>query len=123
MSTSTSVCNQSPYLTPPPPPPQLNFPPPSSYSFQQPSPEHSSGSSQTTVKEEIKREDIKREERSPSPYSPSRPCEDDDEQPTFSVDSKGEWSTAPVIGAEAGANVWTPLPMPMQQNSTLLWVS
>ena len=84
------------HYIPPPPPINITIPPPSSYFQQQysnPPPHYSQPPPPILPQLPIKKE-VKREQRSPSPYSPSRPCEDEEEQHFF---IKGEWSTCIVL--------------------------
>jgi len=78
-----------PDYPPPPPPIDVTVPPP--MFLNRPPPEYQCNPPSVPVgfEEEVKRE---RAERSPSPYSPSRPCEDEDEQ-EHTFFKKGEWST------------------------------
>lgn len=76
------------------PPIDVSVPPPSmqpsmqssSYYTQHPPPSYISVPPPIKIKEEVKEE-----KRSPSPYSPSRPCEDDDDLAYYN--NKGECST------------------------------
>ena len=81
-----------------PPPMFLNHPPPQ-YLHPPPSP--------------MINKEVKRERRSPSPYSPSRPCEDEDEQAFF---NKGEWSTFCLLTRK---RCWAGMKYPVQYS----WVS
>lgn len=81
---------QADYSCPPPidvsvPPPSMHSLSSSSYFTQHPPPSYLSAPPPIKIKEEVKEEN-----RSPSPYSPSRPCEDEDDLTYY---NKGECST------------------------------
>ncbi|XP_032783973.2 SURP and G-patch domain-containing protein 1 isoform X2 [Daphnia magna] len=83
-ATAESQTPQTDYTCPPPvdvsvPPPHTL---PNSYYVQHPPPQtYQSAPPPMKIKEEVKREN-----RSPSPYSPSRPCEDEDDLTYFNKD-------------------------------------
>jgi hypothetical protein len=96
-----------------PPPIDVSVPPPHSlpnpyYTQHPPPPSYLSSPPPMNIKEETKEEN-----RSPSPYSPSRPCEDEDDLKFF---NKGECSTCIW---EWEQKCWTGITTPEQYS----WVS
>ena len=107
---------QSLYIPPGPTPINITVPPPSSYFQQQCNPQYSNPPPQysqppPSIKMPMKGE-VKREDRSPSPYSPSRPCEDEEEQ--VFINNKGEWSTCIAIKEQ---QCWAGFSKPEQYSS------
>ena len=110
---------QSRYIPPSGLPPiNITVPPPSSFYQQQcnpqysnPPPQLSQPSPYNSIKMPTKGE-VKHEQRSPSPYSPSRPCEDE-EEPAF-INNKGELSTCIALKEQ---QCWAGFSKPEQYSS------
>ncbi len=119
-SSSTTPNLQTDYTCPPPvdvsiPPPSLPVSSTSYFVQHPPPPSYLSAPPPIKIKEEVKEEKTERHSRSPSPYSPSRPCEDEDDLPYF---NKGEWSTCSCIWARE-QKCWTGIFTPERYS----WVS
>lgn len=107
---------QSRYIPPGPPPINITVPPPSSYFQQQCTPQYSNPPPQYSqppplISQMSIKGEVKREQRSPSPYSPSRPCEDEEEQVFI---NKGEWSTCIAVKEQ---QCWAGFSKPEQYSS------